>query len=315
MVRQVPDIAPGNEEAHLDLARLYEERHDRANAVKMYQALSVRPDHAEALYLASLHESQGDLRQARDHLSSFDAGESQTCRCLVFARRFAERGNDLNAAAAALKEAIAVKADLVDAHYNLAFVIGSQGVLAEAEREFLEVLRYRPEYAEAHLNLGMVYTSLNRLEEAEREYERAVALKPNSAEAHYNLGVFYELHRKDMGRALAQYRRYRDLGGRDERSSGSSVWEGPSRPRPNGPSEVKSCVDAPATSLLACRQVSVFVICEVPAQRHCGLSPRRHCPLAVTTGSAVAHELQHAAHHDAGMHGSGICAWMCDRRG
>ncbi len=33
--------------------------------------------------------------------------------------------------------------------------------------------------------------------------------------------------------------------------------------------------------------------------------------LAVTTGSAVAHELQHAAHHGAGMHGSGICAWMC----
>ena len=102
--------------------------------------------------------------------------------------RLAERGNDLNAAAAALKEAIAVKADLVDAHYNLAFVYRSQGVLAEAEREFLEVLRYRPEYAEAHLNLGMVYTSLNRLEDAEREYERAVALKPNSAEAHYNLG-------------------------------------------------------------------------------------------------------------------------------
>ena len=52
---------------------------------------------------------------------------------------------------------------------------------------------------------------------AEVEHERAVALKPQSAEAHYNLGVFYELHRKDMGRALAQYRRYRDLGGRDER--------------------------------------------------------------------------------------------------
>ena len=33
--------------------------------------------------------------------------------------------------------------------------------------------------------------------------------------------------------------------------------------------------------------------------------------LATTTGSTVAHELQHAAHHHAGMHGSGICAWMC----
>ena len=37
--------------------------------------------------------------------------------------------------------------------------------------------------------------------------------------------------------------------------------------------------------------------------------------LAMTTGSAVAHDLQHAAHHDAGMHGSGICAWMCATAG
>ncbi|MDR4471646.1 MAG: hypothetical protein MRJ92_02995 [Nitrospira sp.] len=37
--------------------------------------------------------------------------------------------------------------------------------------------------------------------------------------------------------------------------------------------------------------------------------------LAVTTGTAVAHELQHAAHHDAAMHGSGICAWMCATAG
>jgi hypothetical protein len=37
--------------------------------------------------------------------------------------------------------------------------------------------------------------------------------------------------------------------------------------------------------------------------------------LAVTTGSAVAHEIQHAAHHSAGMHASGICAWMCATAG
>jgi hypothetical protein len=32
--------------------------------------------------------------------------------------------------------------------------------------------------------------------------------------------------------------------------------------------------------------------------------------LGVTTGSAVAHEIQHA-HHTAAMHGTGLCAWMC----
>jgi hypothetical protein len=37
--------------------------------------------------------------------------------------------------------------------------------------------------------------------------------------------------------------------------------------------------------------------------------------LAAVTGSAFAHELQHAAHHNARMHATGICAWMCATAG
>jgi len=37
--------------------------------------------------------------------------------------------------------------------------------------------------------------------------------------------------------------------------------------------------------------------------------------LGATTGSAFAHEIQHAAHHSGGMHASGICAWMCATAG
>lgn len=37
--------------------------------------------------------------------------------------------------------------------------------------------------------------------------------------------------------------------------------------------------------------------------------------LSATTGGAFAHEIQHAAHHTAGMHSTGICAWMCAAAG
>ncbi len=37
--------------------------------------------------------------------------------------------------------------------------------------------------------------------------------------------------------------------------------------------------------------------------------------LGATTGSAFAHEVQHAAHHTAGMHATGICVWMCAAAG
>lgn len=33
--------------------------------------------------------------------------------------------------------------------------------------------------------------------------------------------------------------------------------------------------------------------------------------LSMATSGAVVHELTHASHHTAGMHTSGICAWMC----
>jgi len=33
--------------------------------------------------------------------------------------------------------------------------------------------------------------------------------------------------------------------------------------------------------------------------------------LSMTTSGAVVHELIHASHHTAGMHTSGICAWLC----
>ncbi len=37
--------------------------------------------------------------------------------------------------------------------------------------------------------------------------------------------------------------------------------------------------------------------------------------LGAATGSAFAHEVKHAAHHTAGMHATGICAWMCAASG
>jgi len=37
--------------------------------------------------------------------------------------------------------------------------------------------------------------------------------------------------------------------------------------------------------------------------------------LGLTSGGAFTHEVKHAAHHSAGMHATGICAWMCATAG
>ena len=72
-------------------------------------------------------------------------------------------------------------------------------------------------HAEAHLNLGVLFANHNQFDEAENEYRAALSLNPTLVDAHYNLGVFYEFYRKDPSKALAQYRKYVDLGGTDTR--------------------------------------------------------------------------------------------------
>jgi hypothetical protein len=35
------------------------------------------------------------------------------------------------------------------------------------------------------------------------------------------------------------------------------------------------------------------------------------CLVGTTTAASVTHDVQHAGHHTAASHSSGICAWMC----
>ncbi len=83
--------------------------------------------------------------------------------------------------------------------------------------QFKAVIQLDPQHAEAHLNLGVLYANLNKLEDAEKEYKVALSLNSKLVEAYYNLGVFYEFYRKDTNQALTQYRKYVELGGKDER--------------------------------------------------------------------------------------------------
>ena len=164
-----------------------------------------------------VYDAQGEDNKAREHLGHLTKVDPTHPDAWYLLGRIEEKEGHVPQAIDAYRMAVSAKPDLVDAHFNLAFLYRSEGKTQEAVRRFEEVIRLRPEYAEAHLNLGGLYANMGKLDLAEEEYETAVRLKPNMAEAHYSLGLFYESHRKDMGKALASYRKYIELGGRDER--------------------------------------------------------------------------------------------------
>ncbi|MGH7255154.1 MAG: tetratricopeptide repeat protein [Nitrospirales bacterium] len=172
----------------------------------------------EELYnLADQYDSEGQSGKAREVLKQLLSRNPRHADGWYLLGRIAEQEDRLNEAAEAYRGAITADPSLVDAHFNLGFVYRSQGKPVEALEEFQQMVRLNPAYAEAHMNLGLVYTALRKLDEAERALARAIALKPTLLEAHYNLGILYELHRKEPVKALGPYRRYLELGGRDER--------------------------------------------------------------------------------------------------
>lgn len=74
------------------------------------------------------------------------------------------------------------------AHNNLGSALSKvRGHLNQAVTQFEEAVRLKPDYAEAHYNLGNALNSLGRTPEAVAQFNEAVRLRPDYVVAHYNL--------------------------------------------------------------------------------------------------------------------------------
>ena len=67
----------------------------------------------------------------------------------------------------------------------------SIGQLQEASQAFLNAIKIKSDYTEAHFNLGLIYQQLNKLDSAVKAYKNVISLTPNYPSAHNNLGIIY----------------------------------------------------------------------------------------------------------------------------
>ena len=86
------------------------------------------------------------------------------------------------------QEAIRLKPDHAEAHYNLGTALDSKGQTDEAIPQYQEATRLNPGNADAHYNLGLALASKGQTEEAIRRFEAALKVKPDYPEAHNHLG-------------------------------------------------------------------------------------------------------------------------------
>jgi protein O-GlcNAc transferase len=116
------------------------------------------------------------------------------------------RQRKFDEAIAAYSQAISIKPGLSEAHYNLGVVLSDQGKLDEAAAAYRQAISIKPDYAEAHSNLGSALALLGKLDEAVAACRQAIGIKPDYAEAYNNLGGAL----RDQGRvdeAVAMCRR------------------------------------------------------------------------------------------------------------
>ena len=101
----------------------------------------------------------------------------------------------------ALQNAIALDADLVDAHYNLGYAYVEQGHYDQAIPHLERAIAIAPNLKRAHYNLARAYRESGNLEAAthavtetlrlDSNYQRAHELANLIKQAHYNRGITY----------------------------------------------------------------------------------------------------------------------------
>ncbi|MEC4890654.1 MAG: tetratricopeptide repeat protein [Nitrospira sp.] len=170
-------------------------------AVPFYeQALAATGDAEVAARLRSL---KTDLASAQPPPSSHVPVQTETARVLELARAFETEGR-YPEAAAAYREALAVRSDDDEVRTRLARVLAWQGNHADSASLYREVLRRHPEDQESRVALARVLSWEKQFGEAQRLYEKVLQADPQHVDARRGLAelAHWQGHRAD---ALAQY--------------------------------------------------------------------------------------------------------------
>ncbi len=116
-----------------------------------------------------------------------------------------DKPGDKDRALALYEEALRIKPDKEDAHYNAALIYQERRQYRKALEHFLASLRLRPDYSTTYYNIAAILQAMGRTKRAIEFYEGALRIDPAYEDAHYNLAWAYQ----DMGRydkALVHYR-------------------------------------------------------------------------------------------------------------
>ncbi len=103
-----------------------------------------------------------------------------------------------------LTQALRIKPDLAEAHYDMGLAMQRLDRIDEAAAEYRQALKSKPDFPEAYNNLGIALQEMGRTGEAIPQYEMALRLNPGFAYAHNNLALALQRQGR-VEEAIAHY--------------------------------------------------------------------------------------------------------------
>lgn len=149
---------PNCYDCYYNIGTAYAQKRDFVEAEAAFKkAIEMKPDYAAAFNgLATIYNAQ----------KKYDEAAAASAKALEIAGSSAASGGG-NA----------------DAMYNQGVIFWNAGRIAEAKKQFEDVIKLDPNHAEAHYQLGMALLNEGKMPEAVVEFEKSLALAPEGAHA------------------------------------------------------------------------------------------------------------------------------------
>lgn len=193
------EINPNLDEAHLSLARYYQEADEKRFPNKWQlcedetrKALTINPNNAEAYFLLSRIYGYDDAKEEEYLLQAIRKNNFLTDAHNNLGVIYLDQ-NKLDLAEQSFKKAVEIDPGFKTGYMNLGVVYDRKNELDKALDMYKTVLQKYPDYPLGILNLGIGYRRLNMLDQAMEQFQKAVKIKPDYANAWSEIGYIYLL--------------------------------------------------------------------------------------------------------------------------
>lgn len=172
---------------------------------ELEKSASVSPNHSKLRSIMDIH-SNGQTELALNELQGLINNYPNDSTLHNLNGALLKASNKINSSIKSFLEAINIKPDYYEAHFNLGVTYHEVHNYHEAIKCYETALSIQPNYPIAHNNLGLIFFKNGQVDKAIQHFDFATTHNPNYFEAYNNLGAAL-IESKDINRAVISFKK------------------------------------------------------------------------------------------------------------